>query len=272
MRLASRKMTFQLTPLLDLLLIVIFAQYMDVRETQSSTRSAFDQQLAAARAEASESAADARRVRNALDDLELRAEDQLTQLEDALETAVKQQEEIGDVLTELFQVPDELVDEVLAARQASRQPLSAAELKRLRQQIAEITRKRGREIVKHLITYDELLKRCDVWEIYVKTNGVVVLTAGDESFEFRVQNQQDFIRKVDSRVRSLPEPKGLVIILFSHGDARLGVLDSILNGLPNLTDRLQQASNGRTRYEYAVLGFSPEGPSLRSTAPDDQPE
>ena len=29
----SRRLTFQLTPLLDLLLIVIFAQFLDVRDT-----------------------------------------------------------------------------------------------------------------------------------------------------------------------------------------------------------------------------------------------
>lgn len=265
-------MTFQLTPLLDLLLIVIFAQYMDVRETQHSTRSAFDQQLVAAESAVAESAADARRAQRALERLELRAEDQLTQLEDALATAVEQQSEIGEILTELFQVPQELVDEMLAARQATQQPLSPDEVQRMREAFAQFAIKRGREIVKHLITYDELRKRCDVWEIYVKTNGVVLFTTGQEVFEFRVQDQEDFLRKVDSRVRSLSEPKGLVIILFSHGDARLGVLDSILKGLPELTERLRRASNGRTRFEYALLGYSPEGPSLRTSRPVRGPE
>ena len=40
----SRRMTFQLTPLLDLLLIVIFAQYMEVQQKAESAQTEVEQQ------------------------------------------------------------------------------------------------------------------------------------------------------------------------------------------------------------------------------------
>ena len=47
----SRRLTFQLTPLLDLLLIVIFAQFMDVRDTTTEHEQSTSSQLTAAQEE-----------------------------------------------------------------------------------------------------------------------------------------------------------------------------------------------------------------------------
>ena len=44
----SRRLTFQLTPLLDLLLIVIFAQFLDVRDTTTEREQLTSTQVATA--------------------------------------------------------------------------------------------------------------------------------------------------------------------------------------------------------------------------------
>ena len=62
------------------------------------------------------------------------------------------------------------------------------------------------------------------------------------------------------RYKSLPEPKGLVIILFSHGNSAAGLLEAALDGLPRAIRRMQADSNNRTRFEYGNLGYTLEPP------------
>ena len=69
-----RKLTFQLTPLLDLLLIVIFAQFMDVRETaarnEADYRREAEVRLDRLRNERNDLAAQQQRAERRLDELD----------------------------------------------------------------------------------------------------------------------------------------------------------------------------------------------------------
>lgn len=268
-----RRMTLQLTPLLDLLLIVIFAQYMDIRqttleeETQSSRR--FEQlqtELEEARQSQSRALADLTAAEDRMQDLagiaELRTaseqelEERLAASADELERAQEQKRLVGELTAELFRIPNEQIEELLA------QPpmLSPAERAQLKEQFREMGSARGDELVKHLLTYEELRKRADIWEIYVAENGRVSFLTDRLSREFRADSPEGFASQLYEAYKSLPQPKGLVIILLSYGDARFGPRDAALRGLPLAAARMREDAAGRTRFEYAVLGFRVEPP------------
>ncbi|HAW28849.1 MAG TPA: hypothetical protein DCY03_12135, partial [Planctomycetaceae bacterium] len=78
-------------------------------------------------------------------------------------------------------------------------------------------------MVKHFLTYDELTKRSDIWELYLTENGVFRLKIGAKSTDFRADTSQDFVDRFYAVYKTVPQPKSLVIILFSYGDARASV-------------------------------------------------
>ena len=140
-----RRMTFQLTPLLDLLLIVIFAQYMEIRQSAAETE--FAVQTEAERRVALLEKEFARKSRELLEefedkqdamhrehqrrssDLDIRREE----VETALQSVEQQQQVTGDLFAELFQVPEELVDEVVKLRNPA-EPRSEEQEQKLRYQ------------------------------------------------------------------------------------------------------------------------------------------
>lgn len=272
-----RKLTFQLTPLLDLLLIIIFAQYMDVRDTQAESESAIRKE-ATAQVESLESQSEQDQkliASTGLQVAELERELAATQeqiaqarqlqldnmeLKEALRRALEQQKLAGDLVAELFQVPQELVDNSLKPRTQSEAVRSPAETEKLRTAFKELAQQRGREVVRHLLTFEELRKRCDIWELYIEENGIIRFSTGKQKHSFRANTSDAFVGQLFARYKTLPQPKGLVIILVSYGDARAGTRQVVLEGLPKATDRMRADSNGRSRFEYAILGYTPDGP------------
>ena len=249
-----RRMTFQLTPLLDLLLIVIFAQFMEVQQVSDQTEVSHQQQLDDLQA------ANQQRIAK----LELKRRQQAQEFQSQLSEARDQRTHIGELVTELFNVPPNLVETAVRRRNASAQPLSAKEEKALRAAFRELSEMNGQQVIKHLMTHQELRKRCDVWEIYIRENGSAVFITNNDPLEFRFSSMKDFSNKVFQHFRSLPQPKGIVLIILSYGDAKAGIRQIARDALPELTDRMQSSSSGRTRFEYAILGFGPLGSPHRS--------
>lgn len=271
----SRKLTFQLTPLLDLLLIVIFAQYMEVRDTSQQQRTELMRAADAKVAQIEEQTAQQRRALEAeqqrlaqreatRSERERRLQNTNVELEQTLERTLRQQSSAGDLIAELFQVPEELLDQVLQPGSPFQTARSAEEMARLREEFEEMSQLRGRAVIKHLLTFGEIRKRCDIWEIYIDDNSVISFDAGVHSSEFRAEGDDEFETKLFQRYKSLTQPKSLVVIIVSWGDVKRGTVRAVLQGLPSVTDRMRSDSNGRTRFEYAVLGFQPRS--------KDQPE
>ncbi|MEO1998693.1 MAG: hypothetical protein ABGZ17_25895 [Planctomycetaceae bacterium] len=250
----TRRMTFQLTPLLDLLLIVIFAQFMEVQQVSDRTEISHQLQLKEQQTLNQQHIAEFQNQRK----------QQERQLRAKLSEARDQRTHVGELVAELFNVPQTMVDSALRRRNASAQPLSSQEEQQLRAAFQELADMNGQQVIKHLMTHQELRKRCDVWEIYIKENGSALFITGNEQLEFRFSSMTDFSNKVFQHFRSLPQPKGIVLIILSYGDAKAGIRQIARDALPELTDRMQSSSSGRTRFEYAILGFSPLGSPHRS--------
>lgn len=264
----GRRFHLQLTPLLDLLLIVIFAQYLDVQQQAALQSEAVSAELAAGRrklqrlseAQQRELAAAREQLeqeRRELAERQAKLDRRAETMGDRVEDVLSQQRRAANLIAELFDVPAALIEQALKPLPPAAPPRSEAQIERLRRRFEELAGLRGTEVIEHLLSYDELRKRADVWTLRIAANGEITLTAGGQSQSFRAESREDFVEELFQRYQTLPQPKGLVVIMVSYGDARADVRQAVLRGLPTAIRRMQEDQLGRTQFEYAVLGFIP---------------
>lgn len=246
MKSARRKITLQLVPLLDLMLIVIFAQYMSMHE--------LSQQEEARAAQAVSSAEEQRRE---LDEQRADLAAQRREVEMFAEKALDQRDLVGQLASELFNLPDETVAKLLRQRFNDDAPPSAEEIAEIQDEFRRLKGRRGQEIVKHLLTFNELRKRCEIWELHVADSGLTTLKTPGEQTEFRGTTAASFASKLAS-FRTRKESKNLVLVLLTYCDVTASIYEAALTGLPLAIERMQLEAGGRTRFEYGVLGIEPK--------------
>tara|TARA_R110002072_G_scaffold302710_2_gene487829 strand:- start:458516 stop:459361 length:846 start_codon:yes stop_codon:yes gene_type:complete len=273
----SRRLTFQLTPLLDLLLIVIFAQFLDVRDTTTEREQSATTQLSAAQeelagtqdqltrilAEKNEAEADREFLRQSLQELKDATsglEIERRSLEESLKRAHEQRDTIANLVAALFDLPDETINELIRTRTPENVRLTPEQVKRLREEFKSFSKQNPGESVRHLLTFEEMRKRCDIWELYINDTGKTVFSGSGQSHTFRAETAEEFSDELYERYKTLPQPKSLVIILLSYGDVKASVFEAAIDGLPVVAERMRTDQSGRSRFEYAVLGFNPTPP------------
>lgn len=264
-----RRLHMQLTPLLDLLLIVIFAQYMDVAEREATTvgeanlaivqrdemagqLSKLQQSYQQTTDRLAQLTAIAAQLQSQNSDLSQQAE----QTKEDLERAIAQQQLFGDLVSELFDVPQETVAQALTPPGAD-SPASQEQRQMLETRFRELSMQNAGRMIRHLLSFDEMRKRTDLWELHIDANGWTTLRVGKETQGFRARTPEEFADKLYAAYKSLPQPKSLVVIMLSWGDARADVRDAAIRALPVVTERMRQNAGGFIRFEYAVLGFQP---------------
>jgi hypothetical protein len=260
MKSAPRRLTFQLVSLFDLLIIVVFAQYMDMLNTTQSEESklAADREtvqqerlLSSLRHE--RDADELARSRVALFALQQEREEMEKERVEAAESARQAREDmlrLARLVAQLFDLPESLLKEALAAR-------SEADQARLRKAIEDLSRRDPGEIIKHILTLDEIQKRCDIWEVHLGDDNAATLTAAQQSHRFRAAASEKFESELFRLYKTLPQPKSLVIVLLSWSDTDLSYRDAAVSGLMKATERMESDSNRQTRFHAAVLGFIP---------------
>lgn len=265
MSLSRRKLTLQLTPLLDLLLIVIFAQYMAMRQETVKAESQAEQRMRAAQQELDEAA---RRVAESQSQAERRqreAERREALLAERARQAEEQRATVGKLAAALFDVPPALAEQslsqALGTEEAAGRPRSPEEIAQLRRELQRLASLGADDLVRHLLTYHELRKRADVWTVSIAENGVVTFQADERSFEFRARSSEEFAQELFGRYKTLAQPKGLVIVLLSYADITEGQARNAVLGLQRATEQMNDDARGRTRFEFAVLGLRPRGPT-----------
>ncbi len=261
-----RRLTLQLTPLLDLLLIVIFAQYMDVQEREAQTLGE-SARLSTEYSRAASELDDAQQERQQAEQQLLETRQQLVlaeaqathlqtqtnQLQADLDRAIAQQRLLGELTSQLFEVPPELVSQAMTPAGVNPQ-----QQQQLQQRFRELSLERSSRMIRHLLSYDELRKRIDLWELHIDATGWVTFRAGEIERGFRADVPDQFAAQLYNLYKSLPQPKSLVVILLSYGDARADVREAAVQALPRVTERMREDSIGRARFEYAVLGYQPD--------------
>ena len=269
-----RRMILQLTALVDLLFIVMFLQYMELQE--ASERQLRGESVRRRIAEAAQD--DANKLKeSALANTEamtrrlheLQSENQSLQqkLQDASKrlavAAVEQQagekraaadlQAIAGVVREMMGVPPESLVAVLG-------PAPEAERAMLRRRFEELRAKPPGQLVRHLRETAELKKYCEVWEAHIFSDNSVRLRVGaDEGVagdRFFIRSADEMANRLVAAAKDQGEPKSLVIVCLTWGDADLRTRDLVTNGLRFAITALKPEWGGSKRIEFARLGYA----------------
>ena len=270
-----RRFTLQLTPLLDLLFIVLYAQYIDLQE---ATRREIAQeterrhQAEVERGEAAKLRTDALgRVselthkleqsdvekRRLTRELELaRAETQKEgQAREELEKlAARDRQAIGELVQNVLRINQDVIYDAL-------QGAPAVDRSRLRASFEEMKNKSAAAVIHHLRATEELKKRADLWEVYIDDNNAVRVTlVGDVVAEnVQVVAADQLTNNLAELARQKGEPKSLVIVLLSWSNADRRTRDAVRRAVDNLVTVLKAEWPGK-RIEVAPLGYTPVPP------------
>lgn len=242
-----RRLTLQLTPLLDLLLIVMFAQYMEVRmiAKQEVDRIANEKQSTSDENEA---------LRNQVEQWEAGQRDLNQQHQ-------REIDQLGQLLRELFRIPDAMLNKLIQPRGKSESGgLPPAEIADLKARFQQLATSRGDQVVDHLLAFNEMRKQFDMWEIYLNENGELLITAGQDRQQVKskvIESPEAFVEAVLQVRKRFPPTKDNVLILCRYGDCRLVNKLSMIRGLPAIGERLKTDGQGTTHFEYAVFGYRP---------------
>ncbi len=253
----ARKLTFQLASLLDLLLIVMFALYLEMQTVAQ-------QQTERVEAERQTTATDLEALQRQLTDLQ----QQLSQWEDRQRAVDKAEhsgvEQLGRLFGELFRISEATIQKISRRRSQDEAGLSPAEIAVLLKEFQSLATASGDQVVDHLLTFVEMKKRFDVWEIYLQENGALVVTAGSHQKRLQtgvVETPEQFSDEMFKLYKSFPQTKSVVLILVSYGNSRVLHWEAVVKGLPVVAERMRADSNGLARFEYAVLGYRPDAVS-----------
>lgn len=244
----TRRLTLQLTPLLDLLLIVMFAQYMEMRiiAARDEERSAVEKQATVAENES--------------------LRQQVEQWESAQRETDRKRgreiEQVGQLVRELFRVPETVVNKLIQPRsQTEAGGFSPADIADLKARFQQLATAQGAQIVDHLLEFNEMRKQFDIWEIYLNEKGELFIKAGQDGQMVKtkvIEAPEAFVEAIMQVRRRFPPTKNTVLMLCRYGDCRLQNRLAMTRGLPAVGDRIRNDGQGSTRFEYAVFGYRPQ--------------
>ena len=260
---ARRRLTFQLTPLLDLLLIVIFAQYMEVRHTTNTARAELDQQRSALTEE----------FHQRRDELEARYSSQTGQLSATRErysenykSILKQHQQAGSALAKALNLPGAVMEQVLKLR-TDGQGKDAEKLQTAAEQLSQLMPSRGEELFRFLLRYDEMEKHVSIWELHLQDNGQARFSDGERQRVIGFASVEEFVQRALEASKAFAEPRPLVIILLSYGDTQAGLRRRATDAMPLLVEQLRRDAGNTRWFDYSLMGFRPDG-ALFSPAAD----
>ena len=258
-----KRLSFQLTPLLDLLLIVIFAQYMEVRQnTQAAERDVKDQQQALEEKQqqlVTQFTTRKQELEQAYAD-QIKGVDSLrSEYENKFQDILDQQQQAGTVLADALQLPGQLVEQLSRLR-AVEQSSDAAQLEAASTQLKKTMETRGTEFIQFALRFNEMQKRVSVWEIHLEENGQATITDGEQSRSIRFESKSEFVSRVFEASKSFAAPRTLVLLFLSYGDTQAGYRRKATDSMPALVDHLRQDSGNLHWFDFSLMGFRPNGP------------
>jgi hypothetical protein len=261
--LSRRRLSLQLTPLLDLLLIVMFSQYIENRDRTAQAESAraadaaavadklasLEQQFAVRRAELKDQF-----------DRDRQTVDELRQTYDQrFQSLIEQHHQVGTLLAQALNLPGAAMEEVLKLRSAGR-PDDAERLSEAIKQLRQLMQARGEQVYRTLVRIDEVQKHVTVFEVHVQANGQALITDGQQTFNADFGSDDEFIRRLYEHSKSFAEPRTLIILLLSWGDAQAGQRQMAVSAMPGLVELLRKDAAGTRWYDFSIVGYRTEGP------------
>ena len=241
-----RRITLQLIPLLDLLLIVLFAQFMqiqDVSKKQEARTELAEKTVAETTAQIAADRAELARLQGEIE------RERLT-LGATLKTTLGDRQDTATLAAEMLKLPEETIRKALNGK-------TGEEVDRLRKLLASLPSPKAADVVHQLATLAELRRTCDVWQIHIDDNSVIRVSFPPASTSFRAESPAEFDRRLFDWFKTLPPPKSVVIIQLTWGDATFGTKYASKEGLVKCAERMRKERSGHTIFEYVVLGFKP---------------
>ena len=270
-----RRFTLQLTPLLDLLFIVLFAQYIDLQEAtrrEIAQATSQSEQARLAEREAAKLRTDALDQLNELNFKLEQAEIEKRRLARELETARAETAKEGEAREELEKLATrdraaigQLVQKVLRINQdviiEALQGAPAPDRQKLRASFEKMQTESAAAVIHHLRATEELKKRADLWEVYIGDDNTVRVTLVGEiaATNLQVTAPDQLTNTLAELARQRGEPKSLVIVLLSWSNADRRTRDGVRKAVDNLVTVMKAEWPGK-RIEVAPLGYTPVVP------------
>ncbi len=250
--LSKRRLTMQLTPLLDLLLIVMFSQYIENRnrsvtaqETLTAREKALEQEFAAKEAALAELG---------------------KTYDEKFRSIINQHHQVGSVLAESLNLPGNVMAEVLKLRTSG----SADDAERLQdatQRLQNLMQARGEEIFKFMLQVDEMQKHVTVWEIHVQENGQAFITDSQQSFATDFSSDAALAARLFEFSKSFSEPKTLIVVLLTWSDAQAVARRRATDAMPLLMEQLRRDAGGTRWYDFSIVGYRAQGSLFNAAKP-----
>jgi len=240
---------------MDLLLIIVFAQYLEFQRNEKVAIDRLDSQIESNEKRITAELTEAtEQFRQQQRDLRQQRDTARTEAEEAQ----RRLELTTSFLKTLLDVDPQWLDRELS-------PPAAIENVESAQRLAEQLRESNRtELLRLLAGYDELLKRAEVWTLHVSDRDLTVLqpARGDaltQSFRLEANSQsaraEEFVQQFRAAYSQLPQPKGLVVILVTFSPRAIaGNYQPVLDAMPDVIEWLETDAEGQVQFEYAVLG------------------
>jgi hypothetical protein len=226
LQLSRRRLVVQLAALVDLLFVILFLQYMQLRLI-SHRQSIAETQL---RTQAEAAAKNARGVTDmAVQNLKQLQNDNRRLAED-LQNAERQVAILEGKNKEVVRRAEEELSFVAKSAQAmlgvdiepALKNASPADVDAVKKLLAGLKSADPAAIVQHLRTTRELQKLCSIWDEHLNEDGSVRLRMGDVTRTFRPRDENDFARQFVDATKEAGEPKSLVVIMRTYGETRYG--------------------------------------------------
>ncbi len=257
-----KRVALQLTPLLDLLLIVLFAQYMDIQQRSlvidqelEEKRSALTELQTRTEAEIAKQRSD---FETELNEQKASVEQQRQEYAQRFQSILDQHEQAAKVMADALQLPGQLMEQIVRLR-AEGSPEDAQRLQAATSQTAEMLKSRGDQLMQFIIRFDEMQKHVSVWEVHLQENGQAVFTDGDQSQTISFESEEGFLTRLFEASKSFGDPRTLVLVILTYGDAQAGARRKATDAMPKLIEQLRKDSGNTRWYDFSLLGYRPKG-------------
>ncbi|MEM6776407.1 MAG: hypothetical protein AAF670_02050 [Planctomycetota bacterium] len=275
-----RRTRFQLTPLLDLLLIIVFAQFLDVRQTSQDQAMTLARQSEKLTDRYARLSAELEGQRQALrqEQSSLRAARDAARADRDLALATAQMEAARlREATEQIQAALKLDDETVASFGIAGGETSAQDIDSAVDAALRLSQADSATLLRFMVSHGELLKRADVWNVHASDRGEIRLMAGDQTQRIRLESvsqrerTDEVVERLFAAYKQLEQPDGLVVVLVSFSPRSVaGVYQPLVDAVPETLRRLR-ADLPETRFEYSVLGTTPDPVNLSTRGPSTAP-
>src|SRR5690606_19658533 len=97
---------------------------------------------------------------------------------------IAQQQLFGDLVSELFDVPQETVDAALTPPGAAA-TASPEQVELLEQRFRELSLQNAGRMIRHLLSIEEMRKRTDLWAVHIDETGSLTVCPAQRTGGFR---------------------------------------------------------------------------------------